>query len=283
MLVSLLTLSLAINAGLGAAPTLEVSPGRPSPGDPVLVTVRGVKDEPKASLSARPLRFYPLQDGFQAVAPLPVEHPQGTLALEVKLASGSSLTAELEVVDPQWRTRELTVAKKFVKPPKSVRKRMEEDRKAFARAFDQPWSPPRFSRSFEWPRRDVLTAYFGDLRTYNGEKQSQHYGTDVDGNTGDPVVATNDGKVVMVRDNYASGLTVVIDHGAGIFTTYFHLSAVKVKQGAKVKQGQLLGAVGKSGRVTGPHLHFGAKVDGLYVDAETLLKLDFSALTAAKR
>jgi murein DD-endopeptidase MepM/ murein hydrolase activator NlpD len=122
----------------------------------------------------------------------------------------------------------------------------------------------------------VVTAPFGDLRLFNGKKQSQHFGVDLDGSTGDPIEAANDGTVVMVRECYASGNTVIVNHGAGLYTLYFHMSHFDVQPGDKVKQGQLLGRVGKTGRVTGPHLHWSGKIDGLYVDAQALMKLDFT-------
>ena len=133
-----------------------------------------------------------------------------------------------------------------------------------------------FKENFAWPRQDSITAPYGDLRTYNGKKQSQHYGTDIRGATGTPVYAANAGTVVMSRDAYASGNTVLVHHGAGLYTAYFHLSAMDVKDGERVERGQLLGKVGATGRVTGPHLHWGVKVDDMWVDGETLLKLDFT-------
>lgn len=244
------------------------------------ITLRGAASAPTGKLGDRQLRFYPIADGWQALSALSVEQKPGPLELSIELGGKEPLEAEVEVREPQWRTRKLSVAGKFVKPPKSVRQRQEADRKAFARAFAQPWTPPRFSERFLWPRQDATTAYFGDRRTYNGALKSQHYGTDIDGDTGDPVMASNDGRVVMVRDNYASGLTVVIDHGLELYTTYFHLSRADVKQDAEVKRGQVIGAVGRSGRVTGPHLHFGVKLEGRYVDAETLAKLPFDGLAA---
>ena len=88
-----------------------------------------------------------------------------------------------------------------------------------------------------------------------------------------PDYAANDGEVVMVRDCFASGNTVLVHHGGRLFTAYFHMSKFEVKEGQKVKRGELLGLVGKTGRVTGPHLHFGVKLDGRWVNAESLLRL----------
>ncbi|MGZ3457704.1 MAG: M23 family metallopeptidase [Archangium sp.] len=262
-------------------PHLSFQPATARPGDPVLVTVSGLAEAPTGTLGEHPLRFYPVRDGFQALTGLPVEQTPGQVPVKVTAplaakAAPVELSGTLVVVAPGWPARTLKVASKFVKPPPEVEARMEADKAAFATSFAQPFAAPLFGENFAWPREDRITAPFGDLRTFNGKKQSQHFGTDIRGETGMPVHAANAGTVVMTRDNYASGNTVLVYHGAGLYTAYFHLSAFAVKEGEHVARGQLLGKVGNTGRVTGPHLHWGAKVDDLWVDAETLLKLDFT-------
>lgn len=256
----------------------------------MLVTVRGLTEAPTGMLGDRPLRFYPVHDGFQAITGLPVEQTLGQVPVKVTAkvttpaAGGAApveLSGTLDVVAAGWPARTLKVANKFVKPPPQVQARMEADKAAFATAFAQPFAPPVFGENFAWPRQGRVTAPYGDLRTFNGKKQSQHFGTDIDGSPGMPVYAANAGTVVMTRDAYASGNTVLVHHGAGLYTAYFHLSATDVKEGAHVEQGQLLGKVGSTGRVTGPHLHWGVKVDDLWVDGETLLKLDFTGAAPA--
>jgi murein DD-endopeptidase MepM/ murein hydrolase activator NlpD len=272
-------LALALALGLvassaQASPSLSVQPGTAKPGDPVLVTVSGLEGQPTGTLSGRPLRFYEAGGVWQAISGLPVEHALGVA--EVKVAGPTvELRGTVEVVDPGYPNRELQVAGKYVKPPASVKKRIAEDKAAFAKAFSQPFSAPLFQKDFEWPRLDRITAPYGDRRSFNGKLKSQHFGMDIDGDTGDPIHASNDGVVVMSRDCYSSGGTVILHHGGGLYTSYFHMSAIDVKEGTKVKQGQLLGQVGSTGRVTGPHLHWGVKADGLWVDGGTLLKLDF--------
>lgn len=268
-------------------PLLTLQPTVARPGDPVLVTVRGLTQAPTGTLGERPLRFYPTREGFQALTGLPVELEPGQVPVKVVapvLGSASPLevTGTLDVVAAGWPSRTLKVARKFVvkKPAPEVQARMEADRAAFAAAFAQSFVAPVFQENFAWPRQDSITAPYGDLRTYNGKKQSQHYGTDIRGATGTPVYAANAGTVVMSRDAYASGNTVLVHHGAGLYTAYFHLSAMDVKDGERVERGQLLGKVGATGRVTGPHLHWGVKVDDMWVDGETLLKLDFSGAPA---
>jgi murein DD-endopeptidase MepM/ murein hydrolase activator NlpD len=280
----LLALGLSAYAAEGR-PLLSLQPTIARPGDPVLVTVRGLSEAPTGTIGERPLRFYPVREGFQALTGLPVELAPGAVQVKVSAPSGTvpvELTETLNVVAAGWPSRTLKVANKFVKPPPpEVQARMEQDKAAFAAAFGQPFAPPLFGENFAWPRQGRITAPYGDLRTYNGKKQSQHYGTDLDGATGTPVYAANAGTVVMTRDNFAAGNTVLVHHGAGLYTSYFHLSAFDVKDGERVERGQLLGKVGGTGRVTGPHLHWGVKVDDMWVDGETLLKLDFGTAPPA--
>jgi murein DD-endopeptidase MepM/ murein hydrolase activator NlpD len=108
-----------------------------------------------------------------------------------------------------------------------------------------------------------------------------HYGLDLAAARGTPIEAAQAGVVVLVRDCYYSGNTVVVSHGAGLFTTYLHQSRTLVKVGEVVAQGQRLGLVGSTGRSTGPHLHWGVKVDGLWVDPQAMLRLPFGPAEVA--
>ncbi|MFL5321899.1 MAG: peptidoglycan DD-metalloendopeptidase family protein [Myxococcaceae bacterium] len=256
---------------------LSITPGTPRPGDLVLVTfyTDDRTHSPTGALGGRPLHFFSFKHGFRALAPLSVDQPVGQITLELSPARGEPYAQPVDVVEPHFRESELKVANKFISPPKSVKAQIAEDKKAFAAAFNQPFIAPLFTRNFAWPRAPVVTAPFGDRRIFNGKLQSQHYGTDLDGKTGDEISAGNDGVVVLARSCYASGNTVLLHHGVGLFTAYFHMSKMDVVEGQKVKRGQHLGLVGKTGRVTGPHLHWGAKVSGMYVDAESLMRLDF--------
>jgi murein DD-endopeptidase MepM/ murein hydrolase activator NlpD len=204
-----------------------------------------------------------------------VDAEPGELALAVSFLDGSELPGLLQVLPPAFRERVLGVSKTFTSPNAAARKRMKADDKAYARAYGQPWTPPLFTRNFQWPRATEVTAPFGDRRVYNGKLKSQHMGTDLDGRTGDPVFAANDGVVVMARDCFTTGNTVILHHGAGLYTAYFHFSRTDVAEGQAIKRGEQLGAVGMTGRVTGPHLHWGVKFEGKYVDPESLVRLEF--------
>jgi murein DD-endopeptidase MepM/ murein hydrolase activator NlpD len=268
---------------LSAAPALELAPPVVRPGDAVLVRVAGSAAEPRGTLAGRELRFWNAgEEGWWALTPLPIEAAPGTSRVRVT-AGGSSLTAELEVVAPGFASHALTLAKKYVEPPRSVKQRMAEDHRAFAEAFAQPFGPPLFQAGFDWPRRAPTSGRFGDQRVLNGKKASVHYGLDITGPRGAPIAAANDGVVVIARDAYLSGNTVVIWHGAGVYTAYFHLDRMSVQAGQRVGRGEPIGALGATGRATGPHLHWGVKVGGLYVDPESLLALDFADGTAPPR
>ncbi|MGC3996667.1 MAG: M23 family metallopeptidase [Anaeromyxobacter sp.] len=200
-------------------------------------------------------------------------------------AAGLTVTGELQVVPSGFRvtTQNLTLPKQFVEPPAKVKKRMEADLAAFKAAYDQPFCPPLFEGDFDWPRQAPTSGRFGDTRVLNGKKASVHYGLDLTGPRGSPIAAANDGVVAIARDAYLSGNTVILFHGGGMYTTYLHMDRMAVKTGDRVKRGQLLGELGSTGRSTGPHLHWGAKVGGLYVDPESLLQLRWAPGTAPDR
>ena len=267
----MLALATALLAASAAA-TVEVRPTATRPGDAVLLVVAGAEGEPPATLEGRPVRFWRTSDGWRALAGLPVETPVGPLPIRA-LAGGATLEARLEVIDPAFPARELTVPPRFVEPPASVRARIAADQRAFDAAFSRPFAPPRFAQPFDWPLRAEATGRYGDRRTFNGKQQSQHYGVDLDAAAGTPVLAANDGLVVMARDNYYAGLTVLLWHGADLYSAYFHLSRADVKVGGTVARGDRLGLSGASGRATGPHLHWGTKVGGRWVDPESILRL----------
>jgi Peptidase family M23 len=256
---------------------VRVQPGVARPGDAVMIEVAGTSQPPAGKLGTDPLVFLPLGKAWVAIIGLSVDHPPGILDLEIMVggeAQTELIEGELEVITPDFRRRQLTVGKRFTSPSKKDRAHSAADQVAFNEAFDRDFEPWTFSQPFAWPRVANITAPFGDLRLLNGKKQSQHFGADLNGDIGDPIFAANDGEVVMIRNCFASGNTVLLHHGGRLFTSYFHLSKTTVAMGQKVSRGQRLGLVGKTGRVTGPHLHFGCKLDGKWVDPESVLRLE---------
>jgi murein DD-endopeptidase MepM/ murein hydrolase activator NlpD len=115
---------------------------------------------------------------------------------------------------------------------------------------------------------------FGHRRVFNGEPRAPHTGADLRATTGTPIRSTNRGRVVLAKDLFFTGNTVIVDHGLGIYTLYAHLSRIDVKTDAIVERGQVVGLAGATGRVTGPHLHWGARVQNARVDPFTLVILE---------
>jgi murein DD-endopeptidase MepM/ murein hydrolase activator NlpD len=260
------------------AADVRVQPGTARPGDAVLITVHGARDVPQGTLNGWKLHFVPFASGHQALIGLPTDVKLEPLKLEVSFRDDErpqSFALTLDVEDPHFRKDELKVAKKYTSPSAAEKKWMVNDQKEFDAAFHQGFLKRLFEKAFAWPKVARITAPYGDLRLINGKKQSQHYGLDLNGDIGDAAFASNDGVVVMTRECFGSGNTVLIHHGLGMYTAYFHLSRFDVKKGDKVKQGDQVGLVGKTGRVTGPHLHWGVKIDGRWVDPESVLRLDF--------
>jgi len=281
-MLALLLSALVVGAAPAASPSLALEPSTVRPGDVLLVRVTGATSAPGGAVAGRTLRFWRAgEEEWRALAALPIETTPGTMTVRVE--AGVALAADLTVVEPGFTHHAITVDRRFVEPPPRVKRRIEADRKAFARAFAQPFSPPLFQGSFDWPRRAPTSGRYGDQRVLNGKAASVHYGLDITGPRGSPVAASNDGEVVVARDAYFSGKTVVVWHGADLFTVYFHLDRIAVRQGQRLRKGAVVGALGSTGRATGPHLHWGAKVGGLYVDPESLLGIDFAGGTAPAR
>jgi murein DD-endopeptidase MepM/ murein hydrolase activator NlpD len=258
------------------APPAAVSPARARPGDAVLVTVSG-QDRPQATLLERPLHFYDAGAGrWQALAAVPL----GTATGPAPLRLADQEAATLEVEAPDFRSTTLTLPPGMVKPPASARPRLAADAAALTRAYAQPFEPPLFT-SFDRPRQAEVSGRFGDQRVYNGTVSGVHNGLDLVGRAGDAIEASGDGRVVLVRNCYLSGWTTLIWHGAGVYSAYLHQSKVEVQPGQLVRRGQRIGRIGSTGRSTGPHLHWGVKVDGLWVDPESMLRLDLGTSATA--
>jgi len=171
----------------------------------------------------------------------------------------------------KFPTERLTVENQFVQPDPEQQKRAEEDQKKMRAIYDTVTPQRLWDGNFRLPLKDVTTGgNFGRRRILNGQARSPHAGVDFPAPAGTPVFASQSGKVVLAEELYYSGNTVVLDHGYGIYTLYAHLSEIEVQSGETVKVGEEIGKVGATGRVTGPHLHWGltiehARVNGLQI------------------
>jgi murein DD-endopeptidase MepM/ murein hydrolase activator NlpD len=264
---------------------ISYSPQRLQSGSPVLFTIE--PEEPAGTVQGTWLKHAivfdksPKGNTWYALAGIDVEQAPGTYPLEltVTAADGRQFHAsqEITVLPAQYKTTTLHVQEKYVQPDAATLQQIAADKAVKDAAFAHQISQPLWSGSFRSPVPFTATDSFGTRRMFNGELASIHRGTDFHAPSGTPVLAANDGEVMIARGMFYEGNLVVIDHGAQFSTLYMHLSRIEVKVGERVKKGQRLGLSGATGRVTGPHLHLAARWQGEYVDPVLLLKLPLPA------
>ena len=244
-----------------------------------LAPARGAIAAAAGTFGGEPLHFRPAEGGeFAALAAVPVDaEGSGELALEIDYGTGTGTrTLAVPVVAGDYRLERLTVAPQFGRPqPPEIQERISaESARAMAvsrrshdtaRMWDGPFTPPRGTR---------ITSGFGHGRVFNAQVQSRHMGTDFGGGVGAPVLAPARGIVALVDTFYLGGNVVYLDHGDGLVTAYLHLSEQEVAEGEIVEPGQLIGRVGATGRVTGPHLHWIVRYGVITVDGTSLLGLE---------
>jgi murein DD-endopeptidase MepM/ murein hydrolase activator NlpD len=173
-----------------------------------------------------------------------------------------------------YPTTELTVEERFVELSPEDQARAEREG-AETNAIYDTFTPERYwMEPFVVPVKGAVDGRnFGHRRVFNGQPRSPHSGADLRARTGTPILAANRGRVVLAKDLFYSGNAVFIDHGYGLYTTYLHLSEIGVKVGDIVERGQQLGVAGATGRVTGPHLHWGVRLLDARVDPFSLVRL----------
>ena len=182
-------------------------------------------------------------------------------------------TYRLVVTPRTFRTRTLTVDEAFVNPPASAQERIARET-AELNALWAASSPAKlWAGPFVRPVEDPANSAFGTRSILNGQPRSPHSGADFNSAIGTPIKAPNAGRVVLAGDRYFTGNTVMVDHGLTLFSLFAHLSEMAVHEGDTVKAGEVIGKVGATGRVTGPHLHWSVRVNGARVDPLSLLSV----------
>ena len=167
----------------------------------------------------------------------------------------------------------LGVEGKFTEPTPEQQKQIEEGQQIKKDYLNRVTPDREWSGAFTEPADAAISDVFGSQRIFNGKATSTHWGLDFRVPTGTPVAAMNDGTVLLARPLYFEGNFVVLDHGQGLLTIYMHLSDFKVKEGDRVKRGQIIALSGGTGRATGPHLHVGVRWQGTYLDPAGLVRL----------
>lgn len=261
-----------------AAPSVSVQARRIAPGEPLRVRVCGVRERARVrgTLLARDVAFdpgpAPCRTGWALV---PLDAEPGLASIEVTEADGGEIryaSRAIRIEPGAFAVEHLEVQSAYVDPPATTRERIGRERSLLAEVYRK--RGPRASGTdepFVRPVPGPPTSVFGTRRVFNGKPRAPHPGLDLRAAEGTPVRGGAPGLVVVARDLYYAGNTVILDHGGGLFTLYAHLSTIDVHEGDTVRAGELVGRSGATGRVTGPHLHWGAKIGDEPFDPRALL------------
>lgn len=261
----------------GPTPAVSWYPARPTQGSLIRLAVTWPEISGlDGTLAGERLHFERDSTGaFHAVGAVPVDADSSVTGNLWTDGGPDSARIAVPIAARRSRSESLRLGREYTEPPDSaLAARIAAERREIGQAFARAHDGPRlWSLWFSPPRRAPITSDFGTRRVLNGATRSRHLGLDYDGNVGEPVRATNRGVVLLVGDFFYNGKCVYISHGAGLMTAYLHMSAVQVSVGDTVVRGQAIGAVGATGRVTGPHLHWSVHYGGITVDPMSLLSL----------
>jgi murein DD-endopeptidase MepM/ murein hydrolase activator NlpD len=262
---------IATSAGVAAADVkVKVTPERAIPGAAVLVSVTGAGDAPSGKAGGAKLHFFASRGGYQAVAAIPLDQQPGRFEVDV---TGAAAPAVVNVKEHVFPEASLVVEDELANPGPQERTRIDADNHAIRAAMMESTGAPKFTGKFSPAGRGKVTSVYGEWRTFNDGHRSQHLGLDVDARRGSAVRAPATGKVTLVRDCFLAGNVIVVVHGAGIATAFYHLEDTTVREGDIVRAGTKLGTVGATGRTTGAHLHTSIWVAGGFVDPASFLRL----------
>jgi murein DD-endopeptidase MepM/ murein hydrolase activator NlpD len=254
-------------------------------GQVLVITVKGEEQttEVKGTFLSRTIPFFrefrPGEPaGYIGLLGIDMQDDPGTYELAVEVKQGEQakqLSFNILVAKEKFAVEHLKLPKEKVDLDEKSLARWKAEQQLVQQALAENSRLKLWHSNFIEPVNGKRTGIFGSVRIMNGQPRNPHNGEDIGAPMGADVAATNDGIIRITVDHIFSGKGVFIDHGLGFYTMYFHLSEILVKDGDLVKVGQIIGKVGATGRATGPHLHWGVKLNGARVNPYSLLDLPF--------
>jgi murein DD-endopeptidase MepM/ murein hydrolase activator NlpD len=238
------------------------------PGGIAIVPVGSVDmPAPQVSMAGKPLLVMRRDEQWVAVAGIPLATEPGQIRI---VAAGEE--AVINVAEHAYREQRLTVENKsFVTQSPEQLERIRRERKIIDAVLTSFTAAPVDGLSLLPPVPGNRSSSFGYRRFFNDQPRSPHKGMDISARSGTPIAASRDGIIAATGNYFFNGKTVLIDHGQGFVTMYCHMSEITVAEGQSISGGEIIGAVGATGRVTGPHLHFGTYLNGTAVDPAIFL------------
>lgn len=214
-----------------------------------------------------PLIPHPKNSSYIALIPIDYKLKPGKYKISIDKSKKI-----IKVQKGEYKKESLRVNPSKVKPPKKFRDRIYKEYNEATKIYATITNQRYWSKPFIYPLDSKITSNYGNARVFNDTLKSFHSGTDFRAKVGTPIKAINDGVVVIAKKRYFAGGSIVIDNGFGIYSCYYHLSKLNLKVGDRVSQADIIGLSGKSGRITGPHLHLTIKLLGKSVDPLNFIK-----------
>ncbi len=270
--LTLVIMAMPVYAGSKTVqPKIILTPKKIGPGDILLVTVSGATGTVEGAFDGKKVYFNPSKKTYSAIVGIDLLTEPGNYNLEIT-GNGQKVRRSVKVSKKVYRTQRLKMPKDMVELSPENEARAEREQQKMAAIWPNR-SERLWAGNFMNPREGKIGTEFGVKRFMNGIPKNPHTGIDVSAEEGEEVHAPNNCSVVLVDEQYFAGNAIVLDHGQGIYTMFFHLSKVLVEPGQQVKKGDVIGLVGATGRASGAHLHWGVRVQGARVDPIELIKL----------
>ena len=279
-------LGAVLAAGAARAEPVEIRPPAPGPGEVFEVRLEdpGPGGPWRVRFDGREFLLWPSPEGgWEGLVAVDRDAPPGEREIEVRSREGRvAWSAAVTVAPREYGVQRLVVSERMVTLSPEDAARAARETRLIRETLAGISAPRLWEGPFRVPARGPVSSPFGTRRVYNGKPRSYHSGLDIAAPRGAEVRAAAAGRVALAREFFYTGRTVFLDHGLGLFTAYFHMDTIRVKEGEPVEAGAVLGTVGSTGRSTGPHLHWGVYLDGVKVDPLSLVRVtggDRTALT----
>jgi murein DD-endopeptidase MepM/ murein hydrolase activator NlpD len=273
----LLLLLMAGEAVAASDPDVMLSASRVAQGDSVFLKIRtSGKVEPQVRWMGSPVFLVSAEEkrAWYGFLGIDLNTKPGPAPLEVEgFSGGEKRQVEITVVAKDRGVRVLTLPREMVELDPQTLVRVRKETEIMKEVLGTPPSAPSWAGAFFAPLSGPVVGVFGTRSVINGLNRSPHSGVDLKAEEGTPVHSINNGRVLLTAEHFFTGKTVVIDHGGAIQSMYFHLEKIMVDRGEEVEKGQVIGLVGSTGRATGPHLHFGVRINGARVDPVQFMAL----------
>ncbi len=259
----------------GKSVIIQTTPEKIYPGDAFLIKIKNLrsKNSPVAIVNKKEFVFVENdKNSYIAIGAMDINSKPKKYKIRIK--SGNKIFwSYLHVKKKKFPSIHINLPEEKVFPNEIDQLRIADEKCKMEQIW-QLTTEKKWEGSFILPIKNEISTKFGAKRIMNQKLTSIHWGIDFKAQEGEGIKASNNGKVVLTENLFYGGNTIVIDHGLGIYSIYMHLSDIKVKPNDEIKKGEVIGNVGSTGRATGPHLHFGIKINGINVSPVSLIKLN---------